>query len=163
MASISISSSGSASGPHLDDRVRRVGRREPPPPQLDDLREVRHVGEEDRDLDDSVEARPAGLEDAREVAEHLLGLGVEVADADHVPVLVERGLAGDDDEVSDAEALREEIGLERIRVEPDLVRLGHVRSSAAAATRVVRNHCDRSGAQTIVTTTSRPPVIRLET
>src|SRR5262249_37205735 len=35
-------------GSHLDDRVRRIGRREPSPPQLDDLREIRsHVGEED--------------------------------------------------------------------------------------------------------------------
>ena len=131
--------------------------------QLDDLPEVRHVREEDRDLHDPLEARAAGLEDAREVAEDLLGLRVEVACAHDVPVLVDGRLARDDDEVSDAEALREEVRLERIRVEPDLVHVGHTRSSTAAATRVVRNHCERSGAQRIVTTTSRPPVIRLET
>ena len=148
---------------HLDDRVGRVGRREPAPPQLDDLPEVRHVREEDRDLHDAVEARAAGLEDAREVAEDLLGLRVEVAGAHDVAVLVQGRLARDDDEVSDAEALREQVRLERIRVETDLARVGHTRSSTAAATRVVRNHCDRSGAQTIVKRTSRPPVIRLET
>ena len=132
-------------------------------PELDDLPEVRHVREEDRDLHDPVEARAPGLEDARKVAEDLLGLRVEVARTHDVPMLVERRLARDDDEVSDSKALREKVALERIRVETDLARVGHTRSSTAAATRVVRNHCDRSGAQTTVKRTRRAPVIRLET
>ena len=91
-------------------------------------------------------------------------------------MLVEGRLARHDDEVPDAEALREEIGLEGIRVEPDLLDVRQrvlpsrevdqaaVRSSATEeVTRVVRNHRDSSGAQTIVTTTRSPPVIRLET
>ena len=140
------------------------------------LSEIPHVGEEDRDLHDSVEAGSPGLEHPREVAEDLLGLRVEVADADDVAAFVERRLTRHDHQVADSEPLREEVGLERVRVEPDLVRLCHgpLLSSGVAqpearsaltepVIRVVRNHCDRSGAQTIVTITRRAPVIRLDT
>ena len=43
---------GGIEGRDLNNRVSRIWRREVATPKLDDLRKVRHVPEEDRDLDD---------------------------------------------------------------------------------------------------------------
>jgi hypothetical protein len=66
-------------GAHFDDRVGRVGREEVLAAQLDDLLEVRHVGEEDRHFDDVAQARPAGAQGALQVRERLVRLSLEVA------------------------------------------------------------------------------------
>ena len=47
---------GGVEGRDLDDCVGRIRRREVATPKLDDLRKVRHIPEEDRDLDDVREA-----------------------------------------------------------------------------------------------------------
>ena len=56
----------------------------------------------------------------------LLGLGVEVADADELAVLVDRRLTRDEQQVADPEALREPEGLVRIGIELDRGKVGHV-------------------------------------
>ena len=88
---------GGVKGRDLDDRVSRIWKREVATPQLDDLRKVRHVPEEDCDLDDVIEARAAGTENPSEVGEDLLGLGIEVADTDELSVPVDRRLARDEE------------------------------------------------------------------
>src|SRR6266516_1055511 len=108
----------------LDNRVGRVGRREPLLAQLDDLREVGgHIGEEDGHLDDALQAGAAGLEHAAEVAESTVGLSVEVADSDELSRLVDSDLAGDEQEVADPESLGEQVRRVGVRVDLDLLDL----------------------------------------
>src|SRR6266852_3467662 len=78
---------------YFDDRVGRVRLPEPAPAQIDDLREVGHIGEEDRHLDDTVKTRTGRDQNTLEVTERLLGLSIEVTDADHRPGVVDRRLA----------------------------------------------------------------------
>ena len=68
-----------------------------------------------------LEPRPARLEHAREVSEHLLGLHVEITDADELSILVQCSLARDEHEVADPKSLREPEGLVRVGVQPDLL------------------------------------------
>src|SRR5207244_34934 len=91
--------------------------------RYDDLREVGHIGEKDGHLDDAFQARATRLEHAGEVAERLVGLRVEVANADELTRLVDPGLARDEEKVADPESLRKAVGLVRVWVEPDLVDL----------------------------------------
>ena len=63
-----------------------------------------------------------------EVREDLLGLDIEVADADELSARVDRRLARDEEKLADAIALREAEGLVRIRVDRDLLYL-HKHSS----------------------------------
>ncbi len=97
--------------------------REVATPQLDDLRKVRHVPEEDCDLDNIREARAASTENPLEVREDLLGLGIEIADTDELSVPLDRRLARDEEKLTDAIALREAEGLVRIWVDRDLLYL----------------------------------------
>ena len=91
IASISISSSGSASDVISTMVSAGIGRREELLPERHDLAEVAHVLEVDVHLDDLREAGAAGLQYCRQVLEGLLGLGVEIADADDSAVEIDGG------------------------------------------------------------------------
>jgi hypothetical protein len=60
-------------------------------------------------------SRVAGLQDPSEVLERLLGLRIEVVDADDVPGLVDRRLAGDDQQPAHLVAERD---VERVEEVP---------------------------------------------
>ncbi|MNT52998.1 hypothetical protein D3C72_1900600 [compost metagenome] len=91
--------------------------------QFDDLRKVRHGGQEDRHLDHVAQARAGGPQHAVEVLEGLLGLAVEVALADDLAVVADRGLAGDEHEVAELDGLGQQEGGVGVGLRVDLLGL----------------------------------------
>ena len=71
------------------------------------------------------ESGAGGLEDVSQVAERLLGLSVEVADAYHA-VRVDRSLPRNEDEFAEANRLRNPVRGVRVRVGRNLADLAHV-------------------------------------
>jgi hypothetical protein len=91
-------------GRHLDDGVCWVRRLEVATTQVHDLREVLHVAQEDRDLDDIRHARAASLENSLEILEDLCRLLVEISAYD-LTVFVDRGLPGNEEKVPGPKSL----------------------------------------------------------
>ena len=80
---------------HHADRARRDGSREMLRADGPDRRQIRHVREEDGDLDDIAQIGPEVRERRPDVREHLLGLGLDPAVDDLHRLGVRPGLAGE--------------------------------------------------------------------
>src|SRR5690606_32356789 len=81
-------------GRNLDDRVGWIRRGEPLASQLDDLREVGHRREEDRDLDDAIQTGATGRQRALQIAKCLVGLTTKVTVANKCSIVAIPRLTG---------------------------------------------------------------------
>jgi hypothetical protein len=93
----------------LGDRVGRIGGLKKATTQRHHVLEMRHVSDEDRDLDHVLQAGATGFERTAQIEKGLLALSKKAA-RDDLSLVVSARLARDEEQIFELNALREQEG-----------------------------------------------------